>query len=454
MKRGYPISKVALLAVISFIAWGSLPAAQAVTSITVTATIKFGTTSETGAHPSIQYSRAGTLTISYTPNSSVFSKAPTCGLFASTDTTFATNLGTSFNPMQAPGSYLAQCSGATAASGYSITSYSVQNLTITAIPITETAKDHVIYYSGFFSNDVITAQTLLGSDSIVASTYTYAGTGSTSYTSSTVPPTAVGTYSITPSGFSVVAPNSADIADYSITPVSGTLTINALPITMTANDHIIPFGGSFTNGVSTVTTLYGSDVISATVYTYTGKGSTTYGPSTTAPSNVGTYNIIPSNFVVSPNSANSSHYAITPAAGTLTITQLPQHIIFAALSNVTGPSNINLQATSFQDTANSIPTNQTVAFQSLTPLVCTVYNKSALFVASGQCTISAIQAGNADYQAASSVTQSFAWTQGLQTSQLNSTAGSTRVTLTVPTPSSGGHTNVLFSSLSPVGNSH
>lgn len=55
-------------------------------------------------------------------------------------------------------------------------------------------------------------------------TYTYAGTGSTNYPASTTAPTAVGTYSITPSAATFSTGNAAN---YAITYTAGTLTIQA-----------------------------------------------------------------------------------------------------------------------------------------------------------------------------------------------------------------------------------
>ena len=60
-------------------------------------------------------------------------------------------------------------------------------------------------------------------------TYTYAGTGSTTYAASTTAPSAVGTYSVTPSGGAVTVSPSSDQGKYSATYnyVAGTLTISS-----------------------------------------------------------------------------------------------------------------------------------------------------------------------------------------------------------------------------------
>jgi hypothetical protein len=52
-----------------------------------------------------------------------------------------------------------------------------------------------------------------------------------------------------------------------------------------------------------------------------------------------------------------------------------------------------------------------VSFASTTSAVCTVSGSTVTLVKAGTCTIKATQAGNADYDAAAPVTQSFRVTQ-------------------------------------------
>lgn len=164
----------------------------------------------------------------------------------------------------------------------------------------------------------VTSGALVGSDAISGVTYTYQGTGSTNYPASTTVPTAVGTYSVTPSAatFSI-----GSASNYSITYNPGSLVIQAQPtaITITAQSLSVQAGQTpspqfaITSGA-----LNGSDAISGVTYSYHGLGSTSYAASTTPPTRPGTYLITPSSAVFS--SGSSASYTITYASGTLTIT--------------------------------------------------------------------------------------------------------------------------------------
>ncbi|HEV3187393.1 MAG TPA: MBG domain-containing protein, partial [Acidimicrobiales bacterium] len=322
-----------------------------------------------------------------------------------------------------------------------------QSQTVTAAALGVTATSGTITFGGSFT-PTETPTGLQGSDAISSVTYTYAGTGSTTYGPSTTQPTAVGTYSITPSA-AVFSTGAA--SDYTITYTAGTFTINpvttststtlnaptasitygseasnpfsgsvngqpgdgypegtitikngtttlcavTLPIgsghatsftctpagtaypvgsyssivavytpgnpssstsgitygsstssiqsqtvttaalSVTANSGTITFGGSFTAS-ETPTGLQGSDAISSVTYTFAGTGSTSYGPSTTQPTNAGTYSITPSAAVFSSGAA--SNYSITYTAGTLTINR-------AISSTSVSPNSINSTVT-------------------------------------------------------------------------------------------------------------
>lgn len=85
--------------------------------------------------------------------------------------------------------------------------------------------------------------------------------------------------------------------------------------------------------------------------------------------------------------------------------QSSQTITFGTLSNVTlgvAPFPINATASS----------GLAVTFASTTPSVCTVSGNTVTIVAAGPCSITASQAGNANYAAATPVTQSFTVASG------------------------------------------
>jgi uncharacterized protein (TIGR03437 family) len=99
-----------------------------------------------------------------------------------------------------------------------------------------------------------------------------------------------------------------------------------------------------------------------------------------------------------------------PASITTTVvgTQAPQTITFPKPGNVTfGVAPFTISATA--------SSNLTVGFASTTPLVCTVAGNTVTILAAGTCSITASQAGNANYRPAPSVPQSFTVTPASQT---------------------------------------
>jgi hypothetical protein len=98
---------------------------------------------------------------------------------------------------------------------------------VSARPITVTAADRTVTFgTAVASGFSVTTGSLAGTDRISAVTFTYEGTGSTTYVSSTTAPTAIGTYSVTPS---VAVFGSGSTADYTIVYAAGTLSIVAPP---------------------------------------------------------------------------------------------------------------------------------------------------------------------------------------------------------------------------------
>ena len=92
-------------------------------------------------------------------------------------------------------------------------------LTITAVSASKTADEATPTFA-------VTQSGLVSGETVSAATYTFVGTGSTSYTASTTPPTAsrVGTYSLTPSAVVLTSPASA--SNYEVTYVAGTYSIS------------------------------------------------------------------------------------------------------------------------------------------------------------------------------------------------------------------------------------
>ena len=107
------------------------------------------------------------------------------------------------------------------------TTTSSVTVTVSARPITVTAADRTVAFgTAVVSGFSVTTGSLASTDRISALTFTYEGTGSTTYATSTTAPTAIGTYSVTPS---VAVFGSGSDADYTIVYAAGTLTIVAPP---------------------------------------------------------------------------------------------------------------------------------------------------------------------------------------------------------------------------------
>ena len=148
--------------------------------------------------------------------------------------------------------------------------------------------------------------------------FSYTGTGSTTYGPSATAPTNAGTYS-------AVGTFSSTNSNYaSGGTASGALTITTAAPTLSATCT----GGAFNNTpyscTGTATGVGGAGVTGSFVFSYTGTGSTTYGPSATAPTNAGTYNAVgtftSTNANYTTGGTASSALTITTAAPTLSAT--------------------------------------------------------------------------------------------------------------------------------------
>jgi hypothetical protein len=130
-------------------------------------------------------------------------------------------------------------------------------------------------------------------------------------------------------------PEGAATVDITVTTENGTSAPSALvaftftggystkTLTLTVGNETVKYRNAIISS-ATVTGLKSGDTatVSGVAYTYAGVGLTTYGPSATAPTAVGTYSVTPSGGTVtvtpSPDQANYST-TYTYAAGTLTI---------------------------------------------------------------------------------------------------------------------------------------
>jgi large repetitive protein len=155
--------------------------------------------------------------------------------------------------------------------------------------------------------------------------------GSVTYTTTYTATTAAGTLgvTITPVVTGLTATN------YSFTPANGTITISKANSTITATGTTTFTYTGAPQGPSSSTK---SGSTGEVAYSYSGTGSTSYGPSTTPPTNAGSYQVIAilpadANF----NGATSDHLAFTINKAVLTITADDQNVEFGTSeSTVTG----------------------------------------------------------------------------------------------------------------------
>ena len=98
-------------------------------------------------------------------------------------------------------------------------------------------------------------------------------------------------------------------------------------------------------------------------------------------------------------SGDSIYLTSTSSVLSETVTQAAQTITFATIPAQATGTKLTLTATA--------SSGLTVSFSSSTPKVCSVSGSTATMLAAGECTIAATQAGNTDYKAAPTVTQTF-----------------------------------------------
>jgi hypothetical protein len=122
--------------------------------------------------------------------------------------------------------------------------------------------------------------------------------------------------------------------------------------------------------------------------------------------------------ITASQAGDASHGAATPVAQSFTVSSASQTIAFSALSGVTyGVSPFTIAATASSGLA--------VSFVSSTTPVCTVSGSTVTIVAGGGCSITASQAGNASYAAATPVAQSFTVNSASQTIAFSALSGVT-----------------------------
>jgi hypothetical protein len=128
--------------------------------------------------------------------------------------------------------------------------------------------------------------------------------------------------------------------------------------------------------------------------------------------------------------ADATYASTTSTTATFTFTKATQTITFTDPADITfGASPASLSATS--------TSTLSVAFTTATSGVCTVSGTTVTIVSAGTCTITANQAGNADYEAASQVSQSFTIAKATPSlsnfANVSKTVGNSAFDLSAPT---------------------
>ncbi len=255
-------------------------------------------------------------------------------------------------------------------------------LGISPAPLTITANNKNMTYGGTVPTlDTSYSGFINGDTSSVVSGLTCDATdGSGNPVSSATP---AGSYAITCSG--------ASAANYAISYMAGTLTIDPAPLKITASSPTVVYNGT----VPAITPSYSGFVAGDSAASLSAAPTCT----STAPASgaAGAYQ-------TSCTSAVDPNYSINYVGGTLTISPAAQTISFGSLPNhLLGNAPFTVSATGGGS-------GNPVTFSAGPSSVCTsggTNGATITLVGVGICTVTASQVGSPNYQAAPSVAQSF-----------------------------------------------
>ncbi len=260
-------------------------------------------------------------------------------------------------------------------------SYTDGTLTVNPATLTVTAADQSKVYGSANPNLTVTYSGFQNGEDAAALTTVPTAATTASNTSS------VGTYAITAAG--------GEAANYSLTYETGTLTVTAAELMVTADNQTRAFGE--VNPAFTVTYVGFVNDEDESVVTASPTLATTADESS-AP---GTYSIEVSG-------TEATNYSITEVAGTLTVTKANQEITFDFLDVKTTADE------AFELTAVS-SSGLTISYASSDETVATVNGATVTIVGPGTSTITASQSGDDHYNAAADVQQQLVVTQANDT---------------------------------------
>ena len=280
-------------------------------------------------------------------------------------------------------------------------SYNTKNIVLsstsaTSVNIVTTASGNAVSAKGLVINGLLGASKPYdgGTTASFTGTAVYSGivngddaTILGTPTASFADATAADAKTITVSGYT------APSANYSLTQPTLSGNITKVALTITAENQSVTYGtaaGTVTNaGTYTPTGFVNSE--NASVIGGSATYSTIYTNTTTAAT---------SSVTITPivTSLTATNYSFTPANGTITVNKANQTITFGALAGKTvGDANYSL--------TGSASSGLTVTYVSSNTGAATVAGSTVTIVAAGSTTITASQAGNDNYNAATSVDQ-------------------------------------------------
>ena len=257
----------------------------------------------------------------------------TSGSLLSGDSITGVTLTSTGSPVTAGvGTYHIIASAATGpgASNYNIT-YDNGHLTVNKAVLTVTADAKSKTYGA--ANPALT-YTITGF--ATGDTQANSTTGAPSLSTTAVTGSPVGSYTIT------TAVGSLSAANYSFTPVNGTLTVNKAVLTVTADPKSRAYGAANPTLTATISGYVNGDT-SAVVSGTPGLSTTA-----TASSAVGNYTI-----TTTVGTLSATNYSFTPVNGTLTVTKLALTVKATDQSKTYGAS-LNLGTSAFSITSGAL----------------------------------------------------------------------------------------------------
>jgi hypothetical protein len=268
---------------------------------------------------------------------------------------------------------------------------------------------------------------LVGSEDISTISYTYTGTGSTTYSASTTNPTETGTYSITPV---ITALTSGSLSNYEITYDTADFTISkvnqsALSITSSTsvtfgvNLTLAASGGSGTGAV-TFTKVSGDCTLNTSGSTYS-----------ITPGDAG------NNCVVNATkAADTNHNSVSTSNQTITIGKANQSLNFTSSASSTKVNDTYTPVATSTHSSTGVTTSITpsITIDSDSADVCSITGGIVTFAAAGSCVINADAIASTNYNSATTTSQTLTITVVPPTNSNSSNASAPTPT---PSPSAG-----------------